>query len=246
MKQNACQPRTYRYWIEDKDLASFRVTVKETDLFIRAASDLRRKARRLVLKYRRHLEEYIESNHDFGTSLKPLAVSKDSPDIVVRMADAGWQAGVGPMAAVAGAIAECVGRELLEFSPEIIVENGGDIFIKTTCKRTVGVYAGDSPLTGKIGLEIIPEDTPLGICTSSGTVGHSLSYGKSDAVVVLSASTALADAAATAIGNKVNQSEDIDGAITFGRSIDGLKGIVIIVGKNVGVWGDITLCETSV
>ncbi len=100
-------------------------------------------------------------------------------------------------------------------------------------------------MTGKIGLEIDARDTPLGICTSSGTVGHSLSYGKSDAVVVLSASTALADAAATAIGNRVNQSADIDAAIEFGRSIDGLKGIVIVVGKSVGAWGDVKLCETS-
>ncbi len=246
MKEETYQPRTYRHWIEGKDLASFQVTVKETDLYIRATSNLQRKARRIVLKYRRQLEDYIERNPAFTKSLEPLSVSKDSPIIVKQMAEAGQQAGVGPMAAVAGAVAECIGQELLEYSPEIIVENGGDIFIKTIHKRTVGVYAGDSPLTGKIGLEIAPEDTPLGICTSSGTVGHSLSYGKSDAVVVLSASTALADAAATAIGNKVNQPGDIDAAIKFGRSIEGLKGIVIIVGKDVGVWGDVKLCETSV
>jgi len=161
------------------------------------------------------------------------------------MAEAARQAGVGPMAAVAGTIAECVGRELLDFSPEIIVENGGDIYLKILSKRIVGIFAGDSPLTGKIGLEINAGDTPLGICTSSGKVGHSLSYGRSDAVVVLSASTALADAAATAIGNRVNQSADIDAAIEFGRSIDGLKGIIIVVGKSVGAWGDVKLCETS-
>jgi hypothetical protein len=161
------------------------------------------------------------------------------------MIEAGRQAHVGPMAAVAGAIAECVGRELLAFSPEIIVENGGDIFLKILRKRTVGLYAGNSPLTGKIGLEINPQDTPLGVCTSSGTVGHSLSYGKADAVVVLAASAALADAAATAIGNRVKKPEDIDGVLEFARGIGNLKGIVIVVGKNVGAWGDVKLCETS-
>ena len=246
MKEDTYQPRTYRHWIEGKDLASFQVTVKETDLYIRAASNLQRKARRIVLKYRRQLEEHIKRNPDFTMSLTPLPVPENSPLIIKQMAEAGQQAGVGPMAAVAGAIAECVGRELLEYSPEIIVENGGDIFIKTARKRTVGVYAGDSPLTRKIGLEISSGDTPLGICTSSGTVGHSLSYGKSDAVVVLSASTALADAAATAIGNKVSQPDDINDALKFGRSIEGLKGIVIIVGKDIGVWGDVKLCEMSV
>ena len=246
MKEDIYQPRTYRHWIEGKDLVPFTVTVKETDLYIRATTNLQRKARRLVLKYRRHLEQYIEQNPDFLTSLKPLPVPLHAPRIVRDMIEAGRQAGVGPMAAVAGAIAECVGKDLLEFSPEIIVENGGDIFLKILSKRTVGIFAGDSPLTGKIGLEINPQDTPLGVCTSSGTVGHSLSFGKADAVVVVAASASLADAAATAIGNRVSRPDDINGAIEFGRSIGGLKGIVIIAGKSVGVWGDVKLCETSV
>ncbi len=245
MKEDTYQPRTYRHWIEGKDLTPFNVTVKETDLYIRASSNLQKKARRLVLKYRRQLEGYIKRNPVFQESLEPLHVLEDAPAIVKAMAEAGRKAGVGPMAAVAGAIAEYVGRELLDFSPEIIVENGGDIFIKTIRKRTVGVYAGESPLTGKIGLEIEPRDTPLGICTSSGTVGHSVSYGRADAVVVVSTSAALADAAATAIGNRVQNHEDINNAIELGRGIDGLKGILIIIGEKVGVWGNIKLCETS-
>ncbi len=246
MKKDTYQPRTYRHWIEGKDLVPFTVTVKETDLYIRATSNLQRKARRLVLKYRRQLEQYIEQNPDFLISLKPLPVPARAPRIVLDMIEAGHQAGVGPMAAVAGAIAEYVGKELLDFSSEIIVENGGDIYLKILRKRTVGVFAGDSPLTGKIGLEINPQDTPLGVCTSSGTVGHSLSFGKADAVVVVAVSASLADAAATAIGNRVSRPDDINGAIEFGQSIGGLKGIVIITGKNVGAWGDVKLCETSV
>ena len=162
------------------------------------------------------------------------------------MIDAGQKADVGPMAAVAGAIAEYLGRELLEFSPEVIVENGGDIFLKTLKNRIIGIFAGESAFTGKLGLEVYPKDTPLGICTSSGTVGHSLSYGKADAVVVTSDSTILADAATTAICNKVSNSDDIDRAIEYGQSIGGLKGIIIIIGGDVGVWGDIKLCKTSV
>jgi len=246
MKRDTYQPRTYRHWIESKDLVPFTVTVKETDLYIRATTNLQRKAHRLVLKYRRQLEQYIEQNPDFLTSLKPLPVPQHAPHIVKDMIEAGNHAGVGPMAAVAGAIAEYVGQELLAFSPEIIVENGGDIFLKILRKRTVGIFAGESPLTGKVGLDISPQDTPLGVCTSSGTVGHSLSFGKADAVVVVAASATLADAAATAIGNRVSQPNDINGAIEFGRSLGGLKGTVIIVGSNIGVWGDIKLCETSV
>jgi ApbE superfamily uncharacterized protein (UPF0280 family) len=246
MKKDAYQPRTYRHWIEGKDLVPFTVTVKETDLYIRAISNLQRKAERLVEKYRGQLERYIEKNPDFLTSLKPLSVPPRAPRIVLDMIEAGRQSGVGPMAAVAGAVAEYVGRELLNYSPEIIVENGGDIFLKISRKRTVGIYAGDSPLTGKIGLEINPQETPLGVCTSSGTVGHSLSFGKADAAVIIATSATLADAAATAIGNRVSRPEDIDSAIEFGQSIRGLKGIVIIIGESVGAWGDVRLCETSV
>jgi len=246
MKTNGYQPRVYRHWIEGKDLVAFNVAEQETDLYIRAVSNLQRKARRLVSKYRRQLEKYIEKNADFQTSLEPVNVPESAPAIVREMAAAGTKAGVGPMAAVAGAIAEFVGRELMEFSPEIIVENGGDIFLRILKKRVVGIYAGESPLTGKIGLEINPLDTPLGVCTSSGTVGHSLSFGKADAVVIIAPSATLADAAATAIGNRVKQPGDMDKALNIAREIGGLKGAVIIIGDKVGVWGAIKLCETNV
>jgi uncharacterized protein len=245
MKKDGYQARTYRHWIESKDLAAFTVTVRETDLYIRAASNLQRKARRLVLKYRAQLESYIAQHPDFQPSLKPLPIPPECPRIVKEMLEAGEKAGVGPMAAVAGAIAECVGRELLEFSPEVIVENGGDIFLKVNSPKIIGIYAGDSPLSGKIGLEIEPEATPLSVCTSSGTVGHSLSFGKADAVIAIAPSAALADAAATAICNLVKKPADINAAIEAGRSISGLTGIVIVIGGEVGAWGSVKLCETA-
>ena len=245
MKEEGYQPRTYRHWIEGKNLVSFNVTVKETDLYIRAKENIQRKARRMVLKYRTQLEKYVEKNPAFQKSLDPIDTSGDIPRIAGMMILAGQKAGVGPMAAVAGAIAECVGQELLEFSPEVIVENGGDIFMKTLQRRVVGIYAGDSPLSGKIGVDIEGGEKPLGICTSSGTVGHSVSFGRADAVVVVSDSTTLADAAATAIGNKVQSIDDITNAIEFGNGIVGLKGLIIIKDDAIGVWGDIKLCEIS-
>jgi hypothetical protein len=145
------------------------------------------------------------------------------------------------MAAVAGAIAEAVGKDLLAFSPEVIVENGGDIFLKISRKRLVGICAGQSSLTNKIALEIMPGETPLGICTSSGTMGHSLSLGSADAVIVLSPSTSLADAAATALGNVVKTADDIPQAIEKAQSIEGLRGVVIIVDDKMGVWGKVRI-----
>ena len=240
------EPRTYRHRIEGRDLISFNVTVKETDLYICATINLKRKAHRLVLKYRHQLERYIERYPSFLTSLEPLPVAEDAPLIVRQMAAAAQTAGVGPMASVAGAIAEFVGNELAAFSPEIIVENGGDIYLRSSGKRIVGIYAGNSPLSGKIGLEINGEETPLGICTSSGTVGHSLSYGKADAVIVLSKSATLADAAATAIGNLINQPADINKGIEFVKDMKGISGVVIIKGDNIGFWGKVKIHQTTI
>jgi ApbE superfamily uncharacterized protein (UPF0280 family) len=239
------QPRTYRHWITSKDLVAFNVTVKETDLYIRASQNLRSKALRLVLKYRGLIERYIERHPAFLSSLEPLPVTSDAPLIVKAMLEATSKVGVGPMASVAGAIAEFVGTDLSAFSPEVIIENGGDIYLKSLSQRVVGIYAGRSPLTGKVGLEIDGKDTPLGICTSSGTVGHSLSFGRADAVAVLSPSATLADAAATAIGNLIKQPDDIQRGIDFARGIAGLKGLVIIIGEKIGMWGEVKICPTS-
>lgn len=238
------QPRTYRHWVKSQDLVAVNVVVEETDLHIRAATDLHREALMSVLKYRDILKRYIQQHPSFLTSLEPLATDDDAPHIVKSMLESASKVGVGPMATVAGAIAEFVGYDLLAFSPEIIVENGGDIFLKSASTRQVGIYAGSSPLSGKIGLEINGADTPLGICSSSGTVGHSLSYGKADAVVVLSQSAILADAAATAIGNLVTNSDTITNGIEFARGITELTGVVIIKDTNIGIWGEVKITQT--
>jgi hypothetical protein len=239
------EPRVYRHWVTSEDLVSFNVTVKETDLHIRAATNLRSKAYKLALKYRAALEKYIAQHPPFLSSLVPLPFDENAPLIVQAMARAAERAGVGPMAAVAGAIAEFIGNELLAFSPEVIIENGGDIYLKSLRPRVIGIYAGTSPLTGKIGLQIAAEDTPLGVCTSSGTVGHSLSFGKADAVTTLAKSATLADAAATAIANTIEQPADIPGGIALAQKIDGLAGVLIIKDAEMGIWGDLRICATS-
>jgi len=239
------QPRTYRLWIKDSDLVSSTATVKETDLYIRAQRNLKKEALEAILKYRTSLESYIERNPQFLTALEPIPVAEDAPLVVKEMAWAASRAGVGPMAAVAGALAECVGRELLAFSGEVIVENGGDLFLRISKKRLVGIYAGDSPFTGKIALEIQPEETPLGVCTSSGTVGPSLSFGRADAVIAISSSTSLADAAATAIGNLIKETSNIPRGIEFAQGIDGLDGVVVIKGDKMGVWGKVRISRMA-
>jgi uncharacterized protein len=240
------QPRTYRNWVKHKDLVSFNVTVEETDCFFSANNNLEAKARKLILKYRLILKKYISSHPLFLTTLEPLIVETDAPKIVKAMAADGEKAGVGPMAAVAGAIAHFVGEELTRFSSNMIIENGGDIYLRSTKDRKLGIFAGNSPLSGKIGLDIAAKDTPLGISTSSGTVGHSLSFGKADAVVVLADTAILSDAAATAIGNLIITSSDIPAGIERARNIPGIRGIIIIKDEEMGLWGNIKVCRTEI
>jgi ApbE superfamily uncharacterized protein (UPF0280 family) len=241
MKQPGFVPRFYRHWSKDSDLVSFTVVEKETDLLIRARTNLQKKALDIVLKERALLEGYIARHPGFVTALEPYAVGTDAPLIVKEMAGAAAKVGVGPMAAVAGAFAGFVGTELNQYSPEVIVENGGDIYLVLTKERLIGIFAGNSPLSGKIALRIKPADTPLGVCTSSGTVGHSLSFGKADAAIVLSPSPFLADAAATAVGNLVQTENDLEKAINFVKNVEGINGIAVIKGDKMAAWGKIDL-----
>ncbi len=231
--------RTYRNRIRRNDLVSFRVVSKETDLLVQAERDLTELTTDLVLQHRRVIESYIERYPEVGKILTPWNDRGPTPLIISEMTAAGETAGVGPMAAVAGAIAQQVGIELLLHSEEVIVENGGDIFLKIEKPGVVAIYAGNSPLNMKVGLKVYPGDCPLSICTSSGTVGHSLSLGKADAVCVVSANCALADAVATAIGNRVKTVKDIQKAISFGKQIAGIKGLVVIISNQIGLWGEL-------
>ena len=231
------QPRTYRHWVKNKDLITFSVIVEETDCNISAVTRLESKARKSILKHRAIIKKYISSHPLFLTTLTPFTVEADAPLIIQAMAEAGKKASVGPMAAIAGAIAQFTGEELSQYTPELIIENGGDIYLHSSKNRTIGIFAGDSPLSGKIGLEIAGKNTPIGISTSSGTVGHSLSFGRADAVVVLAENAVLADAVATGAGNLVLTPSDIPRCIEYAGSIPGVKGIVIIKGEDLGAWG---------
>jgi len=235
------EERTYRTRMGRQALTRFRVVLKETDLMILAARDLSDAAFRAVARLRLQLESYIGKHSEFVKTLRPWPDDPFAPPVVRDMIAAARPPGVGPMAAVAGAIAERVGRELLPDSPEIIVENGGDIFLVVQTPATVALYAGNSPLSWRVGITIAPEATPLGLCTSSGTVGHSFSLGKADAACVLGDTAALADAAATALGNQVAGPDDINPALEWLTEVPGVRGAVIIVGDKLGAWGQVEL-----
>jgi len=214
--------------------------VKETDLLIHAQRPLESLAKELTLTCRDYIEAYLRDHPGFAETLTPWPQEMHLPNILNDMLKAGEQAGVGPMAGVAGAIAEYVGQGILSHprgSEEVIVENGGDIFLKTATPAKVAIFAGKSPVSMKFGLRIDTIKEPLAVCTSSGTVGHSLSLGRADAVCVVSQYGALADAAATSVGNRVKSRADIQGAINFGKKISGIKGLVIVKDDQMALWG---------
>ncbi len=233
--------RNYRLLQGIEKLIPFQVQVKETDLYIHAEKELVQEAREAIIYLRYQLENYIRHHPEFYHSFQPLSLDELAPPIVKEMMRASLIAGVGPMAAVAGAMAEFVGHELLAYSSEVVVENGGDIFLRTQHSLRVGIFAGPSPLSMRVGLKIPPAYDGLGICTSSASVGPSISLGKADAVCVLSPSASLADAAATAIGNMVHTSNDISRALAKAQSMPNLKGIIIIIGEKLGAWGEVEL-----
>ncbi|MFZ5591766.1 MAG: UPF0280 family protein [Bacillota bacterium] len=239
--------RTYRQLHQSSDLVHFTIQVQETDLDIGVRKEsfqhwLPEKTRQAVIACRSPLEEYIKQDPFFARTLHPYQPPAWAPPIAHRMATAATKAGVGPMAAVAGTIAWQIGLFLGKYSRDLIVENGGDIFIRTRRTRRIAVFAGNSPLSNRIALEVKPQDGPLGICTSSGSVGHSLSFGSADAVVVISPDPPLADAVATATGNLVKSAQDLEKALDFALSIPGITGALIILGHQLAVKGLVRLC----
>jgi len=227
--------KIYRGLMKADDLVNSRVVVKQTDLLVSGLRNLEEEATALVVKYRQQIEHYIKRNPYFEKILTPTRRDAFAPRIINSMIEAASRSGVGPMASVAGAIAEYVGLGLLKYSPEIIVENGGDVFICSKKRREILILSESSPFFG-IRIAIPGSAGPIGVCTSSGQTGHSLSYGKADAVMVVETSTTIADSAATAIANLIMRVSDIKRGIKRAQEI-GVRGVLILFGEQIGAWG---------
>ncbi len=245
------QQRRYRLQVggEGNSTATFNVKVNESDLLIRAAdAGLRKMAGERLMYYRHQLEAFLEQFPEVRFQLSPFMIPEHVlvPDVVAAMVAAAGKAGVGPMAAVAGVLAEAVGRDLLAASPVVMVENGGDIFLAGACSYTVGIFAGRSPFSGKLGIRLSrPEKFSAGICTSSATVGHSLSLGRADAMCVYADSAAFADALATAMGNRIRSAKDLDAVVKDTLAFDSVHGAVAILGDKLAAAGEVELISLS-
>ncbi len=234
------QPRTYRADQAAEDLVPWRIVVEETDLHIQAELELWDSSRQATRTARGQVEREIARRPEFSTSLQPLYASENAEEVTARMYAATAVAGVGPMAAVAGAIAQYVGEALAAGSGQVLVENGGDVYLNITRERVIALGAGQSPLSGRVGL-VAPAGFVGGVCTSSGTVGHSYSAGRADAAVIVAADAAFADAAATALGNRVQLADDAEAAVQWALSLPGVEGALVVIGATLAAGGKVEL-----
>ncbi|MDG6243784.1 MAG: UPF0280 family protein [Methanolobus sp.] len=223
--------------------------LKETIVTIQADDPLYiEAARQSIIKNRRELENFISSDPFFRTTLDPYDLSADFPEVVRRMAEAGNTMGLGPMSAVAGTISALAVEAMVDSGACFaIVDNGGDIAIINDRPVMVGVYAGNSPLKD-VGFVIPAGNSITGVCTSSGSVGPSISFGMADAAIVFSDNVSLADAAATALGNATGiGKEAVEQSFDVLKNIHDIKGAIVIQGEYMGLWGEFPeLCRASV
>ncbi len=192
-----------------------------------------------IIRQREILSSYILRHRDFMTSLVPLSsIDKEAPDIVSRMHKASILTGTGPMAAVAGVNAQLAAEAAVASgADEAIIENGGDIYIFARQETSIALYAGEGPLSGRLAVKIIPGMTPLSVCSSSGRMGHSISFGDCDLATVTSCDGALADAAATLACNLVKSGKDIESALERITAIKGVQGVLIVKNDKIGIAG---------
>lgn len=243
----AYRERKYRAVTNSVDYASFEVMVFETDLMVYVDKVLELELDRIRLLseayakvLRKELTCYIKKNPAFQTTLGPWRDDAAKSLVLRSMIESSREADVGPMAAVAGALAQFGGRHLRNFSQSVIVENGGDLYISSTKETVVGIFAGASRLSMQLGL-VVPAGLEVGVCTSSGTVGHSYSAGRADAVCVAARDAAFADALATSLGNMIQDENDFDAALARAKAYDDVLSVLLIYRDTSAVWGELEI-----
>lgn len=194
-----------------------------------------------IRRHRQELTDYIREHPDFQYALEPVEVPSEAPRVVRIMAGASRKASVGPMAAVAGALADLALEAMRKSGAKTaVVEDGGEIAVFTDQPITIEVLSSSLELSGKFGFCITREDCPIGIATSSSKTGHAISFGEADSVTVVADDAALADAAATAVCNSV-VGVDIEKSIQKGlektKAIKGVRGAIITREGHAGLTG---------
>lgn len=233
--------RFYRLYSSNSRWQTYNVKLHTTDLYIRASENIAERAASSLAELRKEIEDHIKERDLFLTSLETISDPGVKSHVVSMMYKASEAAGTGPMAAVAGAIAECLGRELMNYSKELIIENGGDVWLNLLNPVTIGLYSDNIHFRERLALKINEDKTPCAICTSSSKTGHSLSFGKADSVTIIAGDGAVADAVATETCNRVKTENDITDALNFALSVPSVNGCLIVYRDRLAVMGDMEL-----
>lgn len=223
--------------------------IEETAVTIVSEPEFIQIARDSIFRAREEVKRFIRTDQTFLHTLEPYDPPSDAPPIIRRMCEASRMADVGPMAAIAGVIAEEAVQAMVEKGArQAIIDNGGDIALFLSEPVDVGLYAGESNVRN-LAFRCRPRDSIFGICTSSGTVGPSISFGTSDAATVISENVALADACATRLGNLVTSDADdvLKDSLAAICAIAGVEGAIVAVGGKIAIKGSVPqLIESEV
>ena len=231
----------YRKKTKGEGKYNWRVIYKYSDIVVSCDRDIRVELEKLIKDFYRIIESFIKLNPSFQKSLSPVTARPGYPPIIGEMCKRALVFNVGPMATVAGAVCDYIAGNLTLPISHLVIENGGDLYIKSKKDVDIGIYVKNKHFKDKINLKIKAAQTPCGLCSSSGSFGHSLSLGKSDLVSVLADTATGADGAATSAGNKIDTAGDISKIINIYKDIKEIKGLLIIKDSRIGIWGNIEL-----
>ncbi|MFV0376233.1 MAG: UPF0280 family protein [Mangrovibacterium sp.] len=244
------EAKTYRNWVPAGRFRSFEIQSGDINLWVAVGVEVFQPEMEMIAKDKLNeqlagLDTYLAEDVFFRKSLKPHAVPVSAPALVQTMAKAGDLAAVGPMAARAAALCELVALELLNKfqveGMELITECGGDLFLKLNEAITLPLLAGEADISGLMGIEILPEQTPLAVASGSGSKGKPISHGKADAVLVVAKQGAVAGAFAVGLGNLIKSPADVDKVLKRTEVIPEIEGAILILDDQIGLRGDFEL-----
>ena len=218
------------------------VSYKETDMYLHCDTPLdRNEVRAIIKEYYDQIDGYIRRNRRFLSSLTALPDDNDAPPIIQDMLSASQMSGIGPFSSVAGAMSWYVGGALAKSCGELMIENGGDLYLNIHGDKKIGVYLGEQSNPRFLSLLITARDEPFGICSSSATISHSLNFGRADLVTVVAATSVIADTFATALSNKVKSAYDIKEVLKEAQMSPSIEGILIACEQKIALWGKLAL-----